>query len=89
MLSFGDKLLRKIAAHFEEPASTEENPVEWAWATLTSNPYALIRDLDGYAFRTADIVARKAGLTWPGSKELLHSLLLLFLKAVIRRVTHI
>lgn len=60
-VELGDKLLRKIAAHFEEPASTEENPVEWAWATLTSNPYALIRDLDGYAFRTADIVARKVG----------------------------
>lgn len=60
-VELGDKLLRKIAAHFEEPASTKANPVEWAWETLTSNPYALIRDLDGYAFRTADIVARKVG----------------------------
>ena len=60
-IELGDKLLRKIAAHLEKPASKSSNPVEKAWSILSENPYALIRDLDGYAFRTADCVARKVG----------------------------
>jgi len=60
-VELGDKLLRKLSAHLEEPAKKSANPIEKAWAILTSNPYAMIRDLDGYAFRTADIIARKIG----------------------------
>jgi len=58
-VELGDKLLRKIAGHLEEFAKKSTNPIEKAWSILTQNPYALIRELDGYAFRTADIVARK------------------------------
>jgi exodeoxyribonuclease V alpha subunit len=60
-VELGDKLLRKIAAYLEEPAKSSKNPIEKAWSILTSNPYALIRDMDGYAFKTADTVARKTG----------------------------
>jgi exodeoxyribonuclease V alpha subunit len=60
-VELGDKLLRKIATYLEEPAKASKNPIEAAWKILTDNPYALIRDLDGYAFKTADIVARKIG----------------------------
>ncbi|OLP04656.1 putative helicase domain protein [Rhodoferax antarcticus ANT.BR] len=58
-VELGDKLLRKIAGHLEDDAKKSANPIEKAWSILTSNPYALIRTLDGYAFRTADIIARK------------------------------
>jgi exodeoxyribonuclease V alpha subunit len=60
-VELGDKLLRKIAAHLEEYAKKSANPIEKAWSMLTQNPYALIRELDGYAFRNADLVARKVG----------------------------
>lgn len=60
-VELGDKLLRKIAAYLEEPAKASSNPIERAWSILTENPYAPIRDLDGYAFKTADSVARKVG----------------------------
>ena len=60
-VELGDKLLRKIAAYLEEPAKSSKNPIEKAWSILTENPYAPIRDLDGYAFKTADMVARKVG----------------------------
>lgn len=60
-IELGDKLLRKIAAYLEKPSEKSPSPVEKAWSILSGNPYALIRDLDGYAFRTADIVARKVG----------------------------
>jgi exodeoxyribonuclease V alpha subunit len=60
-IELGDKLLRKIAGHLEGPVKSSKNPIEAAWSRLTENPYALIRDLDGYAFRTADVVARKVG----------------------------
>lgn len=60
-IELGDKLLRKIAGHLEKSAQKSANPIEKAWSILTDNPYALIRELDGYAFRTADIVARKVG----------------------------
>lgn len=60
-VELGDKLLRKIAAYLEEPCKSAKNPIEAAWKRLTDNPYALIRDLDGYAFKTADAVARKVG----------------------------
>lgn len=60
-VELGDKLLRKLAAYLEEPASLFKNPIEGAWTRLCENPFAPIRDLDGYAFKTADIVARKIG----------------------------
>ena len=60
-IELGDKLLRKIAGHLEKAAQKSANPIEKAWSILTENPYGLIRELDGYAFRTADIVARKVG----------------------------
>lgn len=60
-VELGDKLLRKIAAYLEGPSKSSANPIEKAWSILTDNPYAPIRDLDGYAFKTADAVARKVG----------------------------
>lgn len=60
-VELGDKLLRKIAAYLEEPSKASKNPIEAAWSKLTENPYAPIRDLAGYAFKTADLVARKVG----------------------------
>lgn len=60
-VELGDKLLRKIAAHLENEAKKSTNPIERAWALLTANPYGLIREIDGYAFRTADLVAKKVG----------------------------
>lgn len=60
-LEVGDKLLRKIAAFLESKVGSASNPVAKAWEILTSNPYAPIRSLDGYAFRMADSLARKIG----------------------------
>ena len=37
------------------------NPIDAAWSQLTKNPYGPIRDLNGYAFRTADALARQIG----------------------------
>lgn len=54
----GDKLLRKIAAYLEEKVVDKDSPVQKAWTIMTSNPYAPIRDLAGYSFKTADRFAR-------------------------------
>ena len=57
----GDKLLRKMAGYLEAKAAGADNPIQKAWDLLCENPYAPIRDLDGFGFKTADCVARKVG----------------------------
>jgi len=60
-VDIGDKLLRKLAAHLADLCENAPRPVERAWQMFSSNPYAPIRDLSGYAFRTADALAMKIG----------------------------
>lgn len=60
-VELGDKLLRKLAAYLEVAVAGNPNPIDAAWSQLTKNPYGPIRDLNGYAFRTADALARQIG----------------------------
>ena len=60
-LEIGDKMLRKIATFLASNVGGVDDPVSKAWEVLTRNPYALVRTLDGYAFRMADSLARKIG----------------------------
>lgn len=60
-IEIGDKLLRKMGEFLAEKVGESNDPVAKAWEILTANPYDPIRYLDGYAFRTADSLARKVG----------------------------
>ena len=57
----GDKLLRRMAALFEPLVENLSNPVAAAWDILSSNPYSLIRSLQGYGFHLADSLAQQIG----------------------------
>jgi exodeoxyribonuclease V alpha subunit len=58
-VDIGDKLLRKLAEYLESMVKENPRPVEKAWSLITTNPYAPIRDLSGYSFKTADALARR------------------------------
>ncbi|TFW05001.1 hypothetical protein E4K72_11870 [Oxalobacteraceae bacterium OM1] len=55
-----DSLLRKIADWLAQRVEHEPEAIEAAWALFSHNPYAPMRDIDGYGFVAADQIALAA-----------------------------
>lgn len=59
-----DGILRRIAEWLSHRVESAPEPVAAAWALFSRNPYAPMRDLDGYGFVAADEIALR-GIGFP------------------------
>jgi exodeoxyribonuclease V alpha subunit len=53
-------VLRRVAEWLHALVAQSAEPVRDAWAVFSRNPYAPIRDVDGYAFAAADEIALRS-----------------------------
>lgn len=63
-----DGILRRIAEWLAQRVEHEQDIVELAWTLFSRNPYAPMRDIDGYGFVAADQIAL-AGIGFPRFHE--------------------
>lgn len=56
-----DAMFRSLSAYYLKRLEDADDPVGQSWAIFNKNPYAPIRDLDGYGFLRADLLGKKMG----------------------------
>jgi exodeoxyribonuclease V alpha subunit len=64
-LDTSDGVFRALAVYYEKRFSEVRDPMGSAWSEFTKNPYAPIREVNGYGFARADVLGRK--LNYPST----------------------